>query len=127
MKWFLAVLISFVFLLSISSCYYDKEQLLYPGSMNAPCTDTTTNVSYSKNVVPLLQSQCYGCHSSGFPSGNITLGSYTADKAIAQSGKLYGSITYASGYSPMPKGSSRMSSCQASLIKKWIDNGLPNN
>jgi hypothetical protein len=114
-------------LFTISSCYYDNEALLYPGSNNAPCTDTTANVSYSKDVVPLMQAQCYGCHNSSFPSGNITMGSYTTDKAIAQSGKLYGVITYTSGYSPMPKGSTRMNNCQVALIKKWIDNGMPNN
>lgn len=124
----LAIIFLFlVFLFAVSSCYYDKEELLYPVSNNAPCTDTTTAVSYSKNVMPLLQAQCYGCHNSSFPSGNITMGTYTADKAIAQSGKLYGSISYASGYSPMPKGSAKMSNCQISLIKKWIDAGLPNN
>lgn len=127
MKLIFSALISFVLLFTFNSCYYDKEQLLYPGSYSAPCTDTSTSVSYSKNVVPLLQSQCYGCHNSGFPSGNITMGSYTADKAVALSGKLYGSVSYTPGYSPMPKGVNKMNSCQVSLIKKWIDNGLLNN
>ena len=127
MKFLFAFLSSFIFLFTISSCYYDKEELLYPGSNNAPCTDTTTMVSYSKNIVPLLQAQCYGCHNSNFPSGNITMGGYIADKGIAQSGKLYGTVTYSQGFSPMPKGSNRLNNCQVSLIKKWVDAGLPDN
>lgn len=127
MKRIISALVFIGFLFTISSCYYDNEALLYPGSNNTPCTDTTTNVSYSKDLVPMMQAQCYGCHNSSFPSGNITMGSYVADKAVAQSGKLYGVITYTSGYSPMPKGSARMNNCQVALIKKWIDNGLLNN
>ena len=127
MKYKATVIICTAILFAVGSCYYDKEQLLYPGSGNAPCTDTTTAVSYSKNVVPLLQAQCYGCHNSNFPSGNITMGGYTADKAVAQSGKLYGTVTYLPGYSPMPKGSNKLNNCQISLIKKWVDAGLPNN
>lgn len=127
MKYLVLYFFLLIFLFAVSSCYYDKGELLYPASNNAPCTDTTTAVSYSKNVIPLLQAQCYGCHNSNFPSGNITMGTYTADKSVAQSGKLYGSITYTSGYSAMPKGSAKLSNCQISLIKKWIDAGLPNN
>jgi hypothetical protein len=127
MRNLVSIFLFFVLLMAVSSCYYDKEELLYPATNNTPCTDTTTVVSYSKNIMPLLQAQCYGCHNSSFPSGNITMGTYIADKSVAQSGKLYGSITYSSGYSPMPKGTSKMSNCQISLIKKWVDAGMPNN
>lgn len=112
--------------LVLYSCYYDKEDLLYGGS-NVPCTDTAGTVSYASKVVPLLQQNCYSCHTGSFPSGNITMGTYTTDKAIATNGKLYGSISYASGYSPMPKGGSKFNNCQLALIKKWIDSGCPNN
>ena len=110
----------------VSSCYYDKEQLLYPDSVNAPCTDTTAS-SYSQKVTPIFQQYCYGCHSGSFPSGNIVMGTYTADKVIAQNGKLYGSISHSSGYSPMPQSGGKLSSCQIAAIKKWIDGGMLNN
>lgn len=110
----------------ISSCYYDKEELLYPDSVNGPCTDTTAS-SYSQKIVPILQQYCYSCHSGGFPSGNILMGSYTNDKVIAQNGKLYGSVSHASGYSPMPQSGGKLSNCQLGAIKKWIDGGMLNN
>jgi mono/diheme cytochrome c family protein len=114
-------------LLSISSCYYDKEELLYGQSGNGPCTDSTGTVSYTQKIVPMLQQYCYSCHTGSFPSGNAVMGSYTTDKAMGQSGKLYGTINHAAGYSPMPKGASKMSNCQIASIKKWIDSGMPNN
>lgn len=115
----------FTVLLVLNSCYYDKEDLLY--GTNAPCTDTATTASYSQKVVPLFTQFCYSCHTGSFPSGGIVMGTYTADKAIALNGKLYGSIMHAAGYSPMPKGMAKMNSCQVQAVKKWIDNGMPNN
>lgn len=126
MKLFLLSLLLAAGLLSISSCYYDKEDLLYGGA-NTVCTDTSSNVSYSQKVVPILQQYCYSCHSGGFPSGGIAMGTHASDKAIGLNGKLYGSISYAAGYSPMPKGMSKMTACQINTVKKWIDNGMPNN
>lgn len=126
MKWFMSLFLIILIVLSLSSCYYDKEELLY-GISNGPCTDTTTSVSYSQKIVPVFQQYCYSCHKGAFPSGGIVMGTYTADAAIGQNGKLYGSVSHAAGYSPMPKGMSKMTSCQIADIRKWIDNGMPNN
>jgi hypothetical protein len=126
MKFILSILIisSVIFL---SSCFYDKEDLLYGSTNSGPCTDSTVIVSYSQKVVPILQQQCYSCHTGSFPSGGIVMGTYTTDKAIGQNGKLYGSVNYSSGFSPMPKGMPKMNNCQIAIIKKWIDAGMPNN
>jgi mono/diheme cytochrome c family protein len=126
MKTLFSIFIISVTLAFFSSCYYDKEELLY-GSGNAPCTDTTGAVSYAQKIVPLFQQYCYSCHSGNFPSGNIVMGTYTSDKAIALNGKLMGSISHATGYSPMPKGMAKMSNCQIAVVQKWIDSGMQNN
>ena len=115
------------FVLSLSSCYYDKEELLYPAANSGPCTDSVGAISYSQRVAPILQQYCYSCHTGSFPSGNITMGTYAADKVIAQNGSLYGSINHSAGFSPMPKGASKMNNCQVAAIKKWIDAGMQNN
>lgn len=124
------VFFSIIFLVSIfsiSSCYYDKEELLYPATNNGPCLDSVGTISYVQRIVPLFQQNCYSCHTGNFPSGNIVMGTYLADKTIGQSGKLYGSISHSSGYSPMPKGLPKLSNCQVATIKKWIDAGMMNN
>jgi hypothetical protein len=109
----------------LSSCYYDKEELLYGAP--APCTDTTGTISYAAKVVPILQANCYGCHSGSAPSGGQAMGTYTADKTMAQNGKLLGVISHASGFSPMPKGGSKLSNCNIAVVRKWIEEGAPNN
>ena len=113
-----------VVVLFFNSCYYDKDQLLYGG--NTVCI-TTGTMSYTQNVMPLLQQYCYSCHSGNFPSGNILMGTYAADKAIALSGKLFGCISYQAGFSPMPKDQPKMNNCEIATIKKWIDTGVLNN
>ena len=114
-------------LLSLTACYYDHEETLYGASSTQHCTDTVGAVSYAQKVVPILQSSCYGCHAGASPSGNQLMGTYAADKAMAQNGKLMGTINHAAGFSPMPKGAAKLSSCKIATIKKWIDAGMPNN
>lgn len=127
MKFILSILIVTTCIVSFSSCYYDKEDLLYGGGNAGPCTDSTGTISYAQKVMPMLQQYCYSCHTGSFPSGNALMGTYAADKAMAQNGKLYGTINHASGFSPMPQGMPKMSSCQIVTIKKWIDSGMLNN
>ncbi len=112
-------------LVLLTACYYDKEELLYGAP--PPCTDTTGTISYTAKVVPILQANCYGCHSGATPSGGQAMGTYTSDKTMAQNGKLLGVITHATGYSPMPKGGSKLSVCNIAIIRKWIQAGAPNN
>lgn len=126
MKIIFSLFVIIVCVVSLNSCYYDKEELLY-GVSNGPCTDTTGTVSYAQKVVPVLQQYCYSCHTGSFPSGSILMGTHANDKVIAQNGKLYGSINHSSGYVAMPEGMPKLSSCQIAVIKKWIDSGMPNN
>jgi hypothetical protein len=127
MKIFLSILIIIISVALFSSCYYDKEELLYGGANNGPCTDTTGAISYVQKVVPILQQYCYSCHTGSFPSGSQIMGTYSADKAMGQNGKLYGTINHSAGFSPMPKGMAKLNNCQIAVIKKWIDTGLLNN
>jgi hypothetical protein len=108
-----------------TACYYDKEELLYGAP--APCTDTTGTISYAAKVVPILQASCYGCHSGGSPSGGQAMGTHSADRAMALNGKLLGVISHANGFSPMPKGGSKLSNCNIAVVRKWIEAGAPNN
>ncbi|MGC8864893.1 MAG: hypothetical protein ACP5O2_04125 [Bacteroidales bacterium] len=110
-------------MIAFSSCYYDKEEELYP-----PVTQCdTTNVGYQATLVPLMKANCNACHNSSAPSAGIATDNYQGLKAIALNGKLYGSIAHLSGYSPMPKGGNKLSECDILKVKTWINAGAPEN
>lgn len=122
MKKLLIILSTTIVLLS--SCYYDKEEDIFPSTGNCD----VSAVTYANTVLPLLQnSGCLGCHSGSAPSGNISLSGYNNVKVVAQNGKLFGVINHSPGFSPMPQGGSKMSSCSINRIKAWIDAGAVNN
>ena len=110
--------------LVLVSCYRDNEEELYPGAGSCDMT----NVTYAGTVQPLLQNNgCLGCHSGAGPSGNISLDGFNNVRAVALTGKLFGAINHSPGFSPMPKGGTKMTACNISKIKAWIDAGSNNN
>lgn len=109
-------------LCSLSSCYYDKEEVLYPDSI---CD--TANVKYSTTIQPVLNSHCVSCHGGSTPSAGIKLDTYDGVSIQAANGRLWGAVSHSSSFSPMPKNSNKLSDCNLTKIKKWLDAGHPNN
>lgn len=111
----------------LKSCYYDSEEYLFP-ELSSGCD--TSNVTFSTTIQPMLQSYCYSCHSNSNASGSgagIKLENYSDVKAMADNGRLLGSISHENGYSPMPKGGSKLSDCKITQTQVWIENGAPND
>lgn len=111
-----------IVLLSTTGCYYDKEVKLYPQTV----CDTTT-VTYSSSVVPVLLSNCTVCHGGNTPSAGIRLDTYAGVKVQADNGKMWGAVSQASSFSPMPKNAVKLNTCNLTKIKKWLDAGTLNN
>jgi uncharacterized membrane protein len=99
------------------------------GAQNTVCTIScdTSNVTYSGAVRTIVQTNCVGCHSGSSASGSIDLSTHAGLSAVAANGKLYGAINHLPGFSPMPKGTNKLSDCSIRTIKIWIDSGSPNN
>jgi hypothetical protein len=95
-------------------------------TVNCNCNCDTTKFTYATIIQPLLSSTCVGCHKPGSLGGNIDLSTYTSVKIQASNGKLLGSIQHSAGYSPMPQGG-KLSDCQITQIKNWINAGAVNN
>ena len=87
----------------------------------------TTNVSYTQQIVSILQDNCYVCHKGPGASSGIDFSSYAAFKGWAQSGYVAGDITAAPGFTPMPYGLPSLSSCDINTILAWIHQGAANN
>lgn len=112
-----------IVMFAVQSCYYDNVEELYP---NPPDCDTI-NVSYADDVWPIISTNCTSCHSGGAPSGNVYLDNYDNIVKAAENGSLLGTIRHESGWSPMPKGGTKLSDCNIAIIEKWVDDSTPNN
>ena len=87
----------------------------------------TSQYTYSGAVTVVMQDNCTGCHSGSNPSAGIDLSTYKGVRKVALDGRLMGSITWAPGYSRMPKNAAKLDDCSITQVGKWVDAGAPNN
>ena len=113
-------------ILFMQSCTKASEQ----GQINPPTGECdTTAMKYTLNIVPILQSNCYGCHGIGNTggSGGILLEGYNNIVGYATNGTLKGVITHTGSYPPMPYGLPKLDDCTINKILDWINQGAPDN
>ncbi len=125
-KIFLVLLVPVTFLV-VNRCYYDNEEKLYP-HFSSDCD--TTHVTFSVTVHGILQSSCLSCHSNANASGSgggIKLENYTDVITQVTNGKLMGSVNHKAGYSAMPKGGGKLTTCEIAQMQAWINAGATNN
>ncbi len=118
--------IAFV-LLSMTSCYYDVEEELYPTS-----SCDTTNVLFSDHVTAVLDAKCLTCHkatNAGSIGGGINLEGYENLKVYVDNGKFLSSITHDGNASFMPKSANntKLPACDILKITAWVNAGALNN
>jgi mono/diheme cytochrome c family protein len=87
----------------------------------------TLNYTFNAYILPIIQTNCSGCHSGGSPDANLVLTNYAEISSIANNGSLMHSLNGTGGYSIMPKNTSGLQSCKITQIQKWINDGAPNN
>ncbi len=105
----------------------DQIQMLYTwieqGALNNRCAGDsicdTTNVTFNKDVLPVFETYCLGCHNANNPSGGIDLQNFDNLAVIIDNGSLSGSINFEPGYSPMPKGGNQLGFCERRKIAIW--------
>lgn len=101
-----------------TGCYYDKEELLYPGGTN--CVGAANKFS---NVNPIIQSKCAfspSCHAVGTTNAGGPLTSYDLIKAKASQIKLQ----VQTGLMPQ---TGSLTPTELQSIVCWVEAGAPNN
>lgn len=122
--------ISVLCLIAITSggCYYDNEEELYPTS--AVCD--TTNLTYTNQIEPIINLNCYSCHSiSANPvsgggycwEGYANISAYLA--APGGTTIFLERINGTGTGTPMPKNAPKLSDCNINILETWINNGYP--
>ncbi len=87
----------------------------------------TLNYTFNAYILPIIQTNCTGCHSGGSPDANLSLTNYAEIASIANDGSLMHSLNGTGGYSIMPKNTSGLQNCKITQIQKWINDGALNN
>ena len=131
MKFPVYLLIIGVGLSWLSGCYYDNNEELHPELLvGADVCDTTAIIKLSTDVQPILNSTCgagNSCHNASSSSG-VVLASYAGVRSVALDGRLWSAIVWDGNASFMPSGSSaKINDCYQAKIRKWIDEGAPDN
>ncbi len=116
---YIAVVLGFL-ICGVSSCYYDKEQVLYPGG-NISCD--SINAKFATNVKPIIQTRCaiQGCHTATAIAGGVNLENFNQVVLKAQRIKQRAVIERT-----MPLGGS-ITDSERNILQCWIDAGTPNN
>lgn len=93
------------------------------GGGNNSCD--TTSIQYEADILPIIQSNCYGCHSeeSSASGMGIVLEGHANLKAKADAGILLGVINHSSGFPAMPKDGAKLSQCNINKITAWVNGG----
>ncbi len=123
----ISIILMITFVASVSGCYYDNEEKLYP-QISTGCD--LSNVTFSGTVKPILQASCFSCHSNSQAlnnGGGVKLENYADVVTLVSNGKLMGTATHANGYDAMPKGGGKLTDCEINQLQTWIDNGKLNN
>ena len=110
-----------VLLLVNQSCVYQNAEDLYP---NTSCD--TLNMSFVRDVYPVIQVQCNSCHDAANQFGGVNLEGYENVKQYA-----FGSMTTTinqptGGRLAMPP-SGKMPDCTVKKITAWVNQGAKDN
>lgn len=109
-------LISMLLVQGLSSCAKDKVSIVVPPN----CPDT---ISFNVHILPLIQSNCTGCHNAGNGTGyTLTNHSNISASADAILGSMHGN-----GYQLMPQGGPALPDSLIQKVECWIYQGKKNN
>ena len=118
-----SVLIVFV-LFAGYACSWDNEEELYPELQFCD----TLDVSYQTDVVPILSTSCYSCHSNvNAPDFAFGIAFEDYEDVVAGAELILGAIKHEVGYPAMPKGSEQLDTCSISTFEAWVNAGMPDN
>jgi len=92
------------------------------------------DISYSKDVYPILESRCGKCHMGSFTSENLNMETYDSLMAGSQNGAVIVAGNAKESLlarkilkGEMPKRGTKLTSAQVQIIIDWINAGAPNN
>jgi hypothetical protein len=121
-KFLLATITVGAFVLYLSGCAKESADRLSAGE-----TCDTTGVSYSKQILPILEDNCYTCHQGATASSGIDLSNFATLQTHVANGDLVSAVTHTGTVTPMPYELPMLPSCEVNTIVAWVHQGALNN
>jgi len=120
-----SVIHSFLFtlLIAVAGCTYDKKSEVYP---DPPVCDTAGTISYALQIKPIMAAHCNTCHGTASPQAGVTTQTHEGLSTIALNSALWQAVNW-TGPVKMPQDGEKLSACDLAKIKKWVDQGAPDN
>ncbi len=113
--------------LIIASCLFNctkkKVEVKQVDTIVISNCELKSGVSYSKTIVPIINSNCIACHDL---STGIKLDSYDHLFPFVTSGQFIGCLNGDQNYQQMPT-NSKLDSCDFNVLKIWVKEGAMNN
>ena len=121
-----AILLVSIFILFISSCEYQTLDDIFEIEDDS-CHDG--NVSFMDDILPIFEMRCNNtiCHGGNFPQARVFLTSYEGVAAVAEDGRLVGSLVHEPDLVPMPLNEDMLDDCTLDKIITWVESGFPDN
>ena len=120
------ILISFIAVFIVSA-----YAILRIGSTGAALS---SEVSYAKDVRPILESRCASCHMGEFVSEGLDMNTYESLLEGSQNGPVivpgdarHSLLVKKVTEGKMPKRGPKLTPAQIQIITDWINAGAPNN
>ena len=128
MRWFYQVLV-ILYYAQLSLCMASAEEL--------PSDAESAPVSFIRNLAPILQDQCVGCHGSTKAKGRYRVhqfsdmldlgadgnGSDYVEPGAAESSEFFLRLVTEDSDERMPQDADPLTSEQVALFRRWIDQG----
>lgn len=107
--------------LSITGCYNDKEDLLYPSAANGDCS--SISATFSVDIQNIMQNKCStsGCHDAATGAGGSVLITHAQISGAANRINQRCIID-----KTMPP-AAPLTATEVAALKCWIASGTPNN
>ncbi|HMQ68157.1 MAG TPA: hypothetical protein PKA90_03955 [Ignavibacteria bacterium] len=114
-----------------TKCDTDSKETGNEKTFNEPTEQTdlsptecdTINLTYN-DIKPIIEKNCYKCHSGNSPDELFNLETYSQVKQKGDEGKLFGAINHLPGFKPMPRKSPRLSGCDLDKFNAWLNAGM---
>lgn len=101
---------------------------------DTPAEAATASVSFSNDILPILESRCFNCHGGERVENGLRLGRYEDVLAGSENGAVIVPGDAANSLlvelvanQKMPKRGPKLTPPQVQLITDWVNSGAPNN